>query len=878
MHSQIARVKYFAGLVSLLFFFQVLSPVPVQAEEYQLEGELPTVDENQKPVIHLEDLDSTNSEKSVVDGDEISSIHFLEDSALSPASQDETEVKTEDSVLYEYTDEDPEAAKPSTSGPSLKLQQIQTSVTASTATITWATNISADSRVQYGFTTAYGSTVSDPNFGTSHTITLNNLNSTTLYHFRIISKDTKGNQKISSDFTFTTLGIDITAPVISAINTSNVTNNSVTVNWTTNENATTQVEYGTTTSYGQLSSLNSNLVTKHSQSLSGLQADTTYHYRVISKDASGNVSVSQDFTFVTSTNSTSGTPATIFVNFMGAFVPQWGSWSNILASAWNGTVEAMNQIVSAIQEAFSIFNVNVTMVDPYGYNANYLDDSTNEANARYSYYESNRIQELIVEGDDSNKWYQLGAAGGVSYVNAFSSSSLVNASFIFAPNLANTAKYMWNAGVHELGHAFGLQHQATWSGNTLVAEYSTGANGIAPNMGVAYYQERGLWWNGLSSQCSTCYQDDISILSGRTNNFGLRADEAGQTPDTADAFSSVFGTSFGAIGVITTLQDKDYYQFTTVQDGMVNFTVSVAPYNAMLDAALDIVDEAGNVIVTAATASLGETLNYFLPAGNYYLVVRSQGINYGDLGQYSISGTVPLGTTTTAGARALGGNGLISNSFSLANGLSSIMDLFQYAHGLMNGDPSRSNEFYAFLMNRMATTALDKSEKNPSYFSKLAKKGLNAQSQESPEILKGAPLKESLDAKNFLLQVRQWLLAAQASPQTSEAKNLDNPGEDLGFLGSQKILEKALGQKFIQRQSEINQKDMSQQKPENEEKIIKEIALKLALGEKSLPVQGLDFSQLLGKTGVLLEMLKNTLAKSGKLQPDMPKNPELAVK
>ena len=94
---------------------------------------------------------------------------------------------------------------------------------------------------------------------------------------------------------------DTTPPAISSVNATGVTSSDATIAWTTNEAADTQVEYGTTTSYGSLTSIQTNLVTSHSQPLSGLQPSTLYHYRVRSKDGSGNLAISGDFTFMTST-------------------------------------------------------------------------------------------------------------------------------------------------------------------------------------------------------------------------------------------------------------------------------------------------------------------------------------------------------------------------------------------------------------------------------------------------------------------------------------------------------------------------------------------------------------------------------------------------
>jgi hypothetical protein len=71
------------------------------------------------------------------------------------------------------------------------------------------------------------------------------------------------------------------------------------ITWQTDEPADSQVEYGTTTAYGSQTILDPTLVTNHAQTLTGLAAYTTYHYRVKSRDGSGNLTVSGDYTFVT---------------------------------------------------------------------------------------------------------------------------------------------------------------------------------------------------------------------------------------------------------------------------------------------------------------------------------------------------------------------------------------------------------------------------------------------------------------------------------------------------------------------------------------------------------------------------------------------------
>jgi hypothetical protein len=92
--------------------------------------------------------------------------------------------------------------------------------------------------------------------------------------------------------------ISTTPPVISGISAINVTDSSATITWTTDEPSTSIVNYGTTTSYGSTST-SATLVINHSQTLNGLNANTTYHYQVQSVDNANNVATSSDFTFTT---------------------------------------------------------------------------------------------------------------------------------------------------------------------------------------------------------------------------------------------------------------------------------------------------------------------------------------------------------------------------------------------------------------------------------------------------------------------------------------------------------------------------------------------------------------------------------------------------
>jgi len=96
-----------------------------------------------------------------------------------------------------------------------------------------------------------------------------------------------------------TAGADITAPVITNIQVINIGTDTAIVTWDTDEWATSQVEYGTTSGYDTLTAVDSTMNINHSVTLTGLSSGTVYHFRVISLDNNSNVATSGDNLFTT---------------------------------------------------------------------------------------------------------------------------------------------------------------------------------------------------------------------------------------------------------------------------------------------------------------------------------------------------------------------------------------------------------------------------------------------------------------------------------------------------------------------------------------------------------------------------------------------------
>ena len=153
-------------------------------------------------------------------------------------------------------------------------------------------------------------------------------------------KDAAGNW--STALISDTILLDTTKPTISGVAATAITASSTTVTWTTNEAATSQVDYGLTTSYGQTTPLDATLLTSHSVALSGLSAGTFYHARVRSKDAAGNEQLSADATFTTASGSDTIPPTgTVTINTGASYTKTTAVTLTLSATDASGTVAQM---------------------------------------------------------------------------------------------------------------------------------------------------------------------------------------------------------------------------------------------------------------------------------------------------------------------------------------------------------------------------------------------------------------------------------------------------------------------------------------------------------------------------------------------------------
>jgi len=128
------------------------------------------------------------------------------------------------------------------------------------------------------------------------------LNAGTTYYFTVRGVSAGGTGTAANSngqVVSASIPADTTPPVISLVTAQNITAYGAVITWTTDELSTTQVEYGRTINYGHITIKDLTMALSHSVTLANLQDNAGYYFRVISGDAGGNETVSQNYTFST---------------------------------------------------------------------------------------------------------------------------------------------------------------------------------------------------------------------------------------------------------------------------------------------------------------------------------------------------------------------------------------------------------------------------------------------------------------------------------------------------------------------------------------------------------------------------------------------------
>ncbi len=181
---------------------------------------------------------------------------------------------------------------------------ISSTATGSLATtsviISWQTDEVTTEVVNYG--TDGGSLDQSATTGTNnmrHFIPITGLSSGTRYYYQVVSVDTSGNIATGDLLSFTTPSPDTTAPEVSDLAASLVTDVAAVLTWTTDEGAQSTVAFGTESGSLAGTTSRTSLDNAHYVILDGLSAGTPYYYQITSTDADGNSDVQSIASFTT---------------------------------------------------------------------------------------------------------------------------------------------------------------------------------------------------------------------------------------------------------------------------------------------------------------------------------------------------------------------------------------------------------------------------------------------------------------------------------------------------------------------------------------------------------------------------------------------------
>jgi hypothetical protein len=196
----------------------------------------------------------------------------------------------------------------------------------------------------------------------------------------------------------------------------------------------------------------------------------------------------------------------------------------------------------------------------------------------------------VIFGPDQNNT----GSGGVAYLRSFgaplrAANDTDIPCYVFAGPGAD-AKFMSEAGSHEVGHTVGLNHDGATGGLEYFGGHGTGANSWAPIMGVGYYRNVVQWSKGEYANANN-NQDDLQIIS---TFLPYATDDHGDTTATA-TFAA--GTKLSGVGIIGKSTDIDLFQFRAGFGNLV-ITPKVALASPNLRLQVRVLDSTGSPIGT----------------------------------------------------------------------------------------------------------------------------------------------------------------------------------------------------------------------------------------------------------------------------------------
>ncbi|NND84164.1 MAG: hypothetical protein HKN46_03350, partial [Acidimicrobiia bacterium] len=321
-------------------------------------------------------------------------------------------------------------------------------------------------------------------------------------------------------------------------------------------------------------------------------------------------------------------------------------------TTWNSTeLSRIRNTWEAVTEDFAAFEVNVTTEDPGA-------EALRKSGSGDTHWGTR-----VVITDDT---FANCGCGGHAYIGSFN-DSVDEPVFVYNSSLNGVAE----AASHEVGHALYLSHDGT-STSAYYWGHSNSGPGWAPIMGAGYshsttHWSAGEYFDSNNAGAGANYNrgpDDLAVIT-TYNGFGYRDDDHADTLPDATLLGDPTVLVSGTIG---RTGDVDVFRIDST-GGVATMSITPsATYRPNLDVKAELLDAGGSVVASSNdTSSLAaQFTNLELAAGTYFLRVDGTGwgsplsstpsgyTDYGSLGQYRITGSLPVVADTDPPATPVG--------------------------------------------------------------------------------------------------------------------------------------------------------------------------------------------------------------------------------
>ncbi len=315
------------------------------------------------------------------------------------------------------------------------------------------------------------------------------------------------------------------------------------------------------------------------------------------------------------------------------------SWDSDRTTFSPAERQGIINIWRAVAEDFAPFNVDVTTEDPG--DAALIRNGPNDTT-----YGSRSVL-----GPES--WANPTGAGGIAFFNSFGSATDFMSFTFNGDRFPNSERVTAQTVSHETGHQLNLRHDGLASpSTTYYSGHGSGNTGWGPIMGAPFSQPVSQWSRGDYPNSNNT-EDDLAIITANHLQYN-QDDYASRTTDSNIITLNQIGstTLTQTYGVIEQNTDADVFELFS---GRGNLTVNVNQYmyEANLDILAELLDANGTVVASSNIVNeLNATITFNVAnRGKHYLRVSGTGktavagdpgySNYGSLGNYVITGTVP---------------------------------------------------------------------------------------------------------------------------------------------------------------------------------------------------------------------------------------------